>query len=70
MYVNGMKNPNAVALGMLGGEARAVSTTAEERQAWAREGGIARASQYSKEKLSEWGKLGGRPRKPAKEGKP
>jgi hypothetical protein len=64
-----MKNPNAVALGMLGGEARAQMTTTEQRRGWARLGGIARASQHSKKELSSWGKLGGRPRKRAKGGK-
>jgi hypothetical protein len=64
-----MKNLNAVALGTLGGEARAQSTTPEQRRAWARLGGIARASQHSEKELSNWGKLGGRPRKETKGGK-
>ena len=65
-----MKNPHAVALGQLGGEARARTTTREQRQAWARMGGQARASRHSKRELSKWGKLGGRPRKATKGGKP
>ena len=63
-----MKNPHAVALGQLGGEARAQTTTAAQRKAWARLGGLARASRHSKEEFSKWGKLGGRPRKGAKRG--
>jgi len=54
------KNPHAVALGALGGKARARKTT---RKAWARLGGLARARSHSREKLSRWAKLGGRPRK-------
>ena len=57
------KNPHAVALGALGGKARARKTTPKERKAWARLGGLARARSHSREKLSRWAKLGGRPRK-------
>jgi len=38
-----MKNPHAVALGKLGGKARAQSTSPEQRKEWARLGGRARA---------------------------
>jgi len=64
-----MKNVHAVALGSLGGEARARTTTAAQRKAWAQLGGQARASRHSKQEFSKWGKLGGRPRKGAKRGK-
>ena len=63
------KNPHAVALGKLGGKARAQKTTAEQRKAWARLGGLARARRHSKEELSRWAKLGGRPPKTVKGGK-
>ncbi len=36
------KNPNAVAMGKLGGRARARKLTREERRAIARKGGLAR----------------------------
>lgn len=55
------KNPHAVALGSLGGRARANKTTVEHRKAWARLGGLARAKMHSKEELLRWAKLGGRP---------
>ncbi len=55
------KNPNAVALGKLGGKARAAKSTAEQRAAWARLGGLARAKRHSGEELSRWASLGGRP---------
>jgi len=61
-----MKNPHAVVLGQLGGEARARTTTAAQRKEWARLGGEARASRHSKAQLSKWGKLGGRPPKEGK----
>jgi len=56
-----MKNPHAVALGKLGGTARADSTTAGQRKEWARLGGLARAKRHSKAELSRWAKMGGRP---------
>lgn len=56
------KNPYAVGLGKLGGIARAMTTTREQRQAWARLGGLARAKKHSKAELEEWAKLGGRPK--------
>lgn len=56
-----MKNPHAVALGELGGRARYLSTTAEQRRHWARLGGLARARAHSKAQLSKWARLGGRP---------
>ena len=55
------KNEHAVALGSLGGKARAVTTTSEQRRMWARKGGLARASKHSQSELSRWAKLGGRP---------
>ena len=58
-----MKNPHAVALGKLGGKARVLETTREERRQWARLGGLARAKKHSKAELSKWAKLGGRPPK-------
>jgi hypothetical protein len=58
-----MKNPNAVALGKLGGKSRAKKTTAEQRKEWARLGGLARAKRHPKSKLSKWAKKGGRPKK-------
>jgi general stress protein YciG len=58
-----MKNPNAVALGKLGGKSRAKKTTPEERKEWARLGGLARAKRHPKSKLSKWAKKGGRPPK-------
>jgi hypothetical protein len=58
-----MKNPHAVALGQLGGEARAASTTPEQRKEWARLGGLTRALRRTKEELSRWAKMGGRPPK-------
>jgi general stress protein YciG len=61
-----MKNPHAVALGKLGGEARANSTSPEMRKEWARLGGLARAERHSKAELSKWGKKGGRPPKAQK----
>ena len=60
------KNPNAVALGSLGGEARARSTTAKQREKWGRLGGQARAAKYDKATLRKWAKMGGRPRKSKK----
>jgi hypothetical protein len=42
-----MKNPHAVALGKLGGKARAHSTTPEQRKQWAGLGGKARAENLS-----------------------
>ena len=63
------KSPHAVALGKLGGKARAQKTTPEQRKAWARLGGLARARKHSKEELSQWAKLGGRPSKGEKGGK-
>jgi hypothetical protein len=57
------KNPHAMALGNLGGKARARNTTPEQRRAWARLGGMARARRHSKKQLSKWAKLGGRPPK-------
>ena len=59
----GAKNPNAVALGKLGGESRARKTTADQRKAWARLGGLARARKHSESELERWAKLGGRPKK-------
>lgn len=56
------KNPHAVGLGKLGGVARALRTTREQRQAWARLGGLARAKKHSKVELEKWAKLGGRPK--------
>jgi hypothetical protein len=56
------KNPFAVALGKLGGVARALRTTREQRQAWARLGGLARARKHSKAELEKWARLGGRPK--------
>ena len=56
------KNPNAVALGKLGGDSRARKTTADERRGWARLGGLARARRHSQSELSSWAKLGGRPK--------
>jgi len=56
------KNPNAVALGKLGGESRARKTTDEQRKAWARLGGLARARKHSQSELASWAKLGGRPK--------
>jgi len=61
------KNPFAVGLGKLGGVARALSTTHEQRQEWARLGGFARAKKHSKTELEKWAKLGGRPRGAEKE---
>jgi hypothetical protein len=61
-----MKNPHAVALGQLGGEARANMTSPEQRKEWARLGGLARAARHSKADLSKWGKKGGRPPKKAR----
>jgi general stress protein YciG len=58
-----MKNPHAVALGKLGGEARANNTSPEKRKEWARLGGLARAERHPKAELSKWGKKGGRPPK-------
>lgn len=57
-----MKNPHAVALGRLGGEARAKTTSPDQRKEWARLGGMARAKRHTKEELSGWAKLGGRPK--------
>jgi len=42
-----MKNPHAVALGKLGGKARAQSTTPQQRKEWAGLGGKARAEKLS-----------------------
>ncbi len=61
-----MKNPHAVALGKLGGIARARLTTRQQRSAWARLGGLARAAKHDKVTLSKWAKLGGRPPKKGK----
>ena len=55
------KNEHAVALGRLGGKARAVRTTSEQRRMWARKGGLARARKHSQSELSRWARLGGRP---------
>jgi hypothetical protein len=59
------KNPHAVALGKLGGEARANVTTPKQRKKWAALGGLARAKRHTKAELSQW-KMGGRPPKPKK----
>ena len=56
------KNPHAVALGRLGGEARAITTTSKQRKQWGSLGGQARAARYDKATLSEWAKKGGRPK--------
>ncbi len=64
------KNPHAVALGKLGGKARAQKTMPEQRKAWARRGGLARAKRHSKEELSKWAKMGGRPPRRKKGGRP
>jgi len=56
------KNPHAVSLGRLGGEARAISTTLKERREWGSLGGQTRAARYDKATLSEWAKKGGRPK--------
>jgi hypothetical protein len=61
-----MKNPHAVALGKLGGKARAEKASPEDRRAWARLGGLGRAKRHSKAELSRWGKKGGRPPKKGK----
>jgi hypothetical protein len=58
--MDSMKNPNAVALGRLGGKSRAKKTSADERKEWARQGGLARARKYPKSMLSKWAKKGGR----------
>jgi hypothetical protein len=58
-----MKNPNAVALGRLGGKSRAKKTSAKERKEWARLGGLARAKRHPKAALSKWARKGGRPKK-------
>jgi hypothetical protein len=55
-----MKNLHAVALGKLGGMARAQKSTPEQRQAWARLGGLMRARKHPKTLLSRWARLGGR----------
>ena len=55
------KNPHAVGLGKLGGLARAMKTTNEQRRIWARLGGLARAKKHSKTELAKWARLGGRP---------
>jgi len=52
-----------VALGKLGGAARAKSTSPADRKKWARLGGLTRAKRHSKAELSKWAKLGGRPKK-------
>jgi hypothetical protein len=57
-----MRNPHAVALGKLGGKARAKTTTPEQRREWAGLGGVTRAERHSKAELSKWAKLGGRPK--------
>jgi hypothetical protein len=61
------KNPHAVGLGKLGGLARAVKTTKEQRRTWARLGGLARARKHSSSELAKWAALGGRPRTADKE---
>jgi hypothetical protein len=55
------KNPHAVGLGKLGGLARTLKTTKEQRRIWARLGGLARAKKHSKTELAKWAQLGGRP---------
>jgi hypothetical protein len=60
------KNPHAAALGKLGGKARAINTTPEQRKQWASLGGLARAKRHTKAELSEWGHMGGRPKARAK----
>jgi hypothetical protein len=60
------KNPHAVALGKLGGQARANVTTPKQRKKWAALGGLARAKRHTKDELSQWAKMGGRPPKPKK----
>jgi hypothetical protein len=56
-------DPNAQALGKLGGKARAKTTTPEQRKEWAALGGKARAQRHSKAELSKWASKGGRPKK-------
>jgi hypothetical protein len=62
------KNPHAVALGRLGGKARARKTRPGQRQEWARLGGVSRAKRHVKAELSKWARLGGRPKKSEKRG--
>jgi len=52
-----MKNPHAVALGKLGGTARALKSTPEQRKAWAQLGGLMRARRYPKKLLSQWARF-------------
>lgn len=63
--IGDMKNPHAVALGKLGGEARTANMTPEQRREWARLGGLARAERHTREELSRWSRMGGRPRSKA-----
>jgi len=56
------KNEHAVALGSLGGTARAAKTTQQQRRSWARLGGLARARRHGVAELSRWARLGGRPK--------
>jgi hypothetical protein len=53
----GKKNPNAVALGKLGGKARANSLPQAERSAIAKKGAAARNAQLSAAERSRIGKL-------------
>lgn len=57
-----MKNRHAVALGKIGGRARAKATTPEQRKQWAALGGLARAKRHTKAELSRWARMGGRPK--------
>jgi len=56
------KNPNAVALGQLGGKKRAESLTKEERSRIARKASRAAKAKITPEQRREWGRAGAKAR--------
>ena len=56
------KNPNAVALGRLGGKKRAESLTKEERSRIARKASRAAKAKITTEQRREWGRAGAKAR--------
>jgi hypothetical protein len=56
------KNPNAVALGRLGGKKRAASLSKEERSRIARKASRAAKAKITPEQRREWGRAGAKAR--------
>jgi hypothetical protein len=69
LYMGRTKNPNAQALGRLGGKARAKSLSNVERARIARKGGKARAAKLTAAELSRIAKLAVAARERKRKGK-